>query len=81
MNTAPQLVAAADELEVVGEVVTGLGFGHAGQGVAEHDPLVEGGERLIRPGARLREDVPTQPYWSSCLSMSTRTSSARRLTS
>ena len=41
---AEQLVAAANELDVVAEVVLGLGLGHAGQGVAEHDPLVEGGE-------------------------------------
>jgi len=41
---AEQWVAAADELEVVGEVVAGLGFGHAGQCVAQRDPLVEGGE-------------------------------------
>jgi hypothetical protein len=31
-------------VEAVGEVVPGLGFGHAGQGVAQRDPLVEGGE-------------------------------------
>ena len=29
---------------MVGEVVAGLGFGHAGEGVSKHDPLVEGGE-------------------------------------
>ena len=36
--------------EVVGEVVAGLGFGHAGQGVAQRDPLVQCGKapRLIR---------------------------------
>src|SRR5450756_2120500 len=39
--------------EVVGEVVPGLGFGHAGQGAAQRDPLVEGGE-----GAEF--DPPTQ---------------------
>ena len=38
---------------MVGEVVPGLGFGHAGQGVAQRDPLVEGGE-----GAEF--DPPTQ---------------------
>ncbi len=28
----------------MGEVVAGLVLGHAGQGVAQRDPLVEGGE-------------------------------------
>src|SRR6478735_540016 len=41
---AEQLVAAADQLEVMCQVVPGLGVGHAGQRVAQRDPLVQGGE-------------------------------------
>ena len=52
---AEQLVAAADELEVVGDVVAGLGLGHSRQGVAEHDPLVQGGEAAeLDPSAQGR---------------------------
>src|SRR5450759_4907129 len=51
--SSENMVGSAGEFEVVGEVVPGLGFGHAGQGVAQRDPLVEGGE-----GAEF--DPPTQ---------------------
>ena len=39
-----QGVGAAGEGEMVGDVAGGLGQVHAGQGVAQGDALVEGGE-------------------------------------
>ena len=39
-----QRVGAAGELEVVGDVVAGLGLAHGRHGVAQRDALVEGGE-------------------------------------
>ena len=41
---AEQRVGSAGELEMVADVAGGLLAGHAGHGVADGDPLVEGGE-------------------------------------
>src|ERR1700751_23570 len=39
-----ELVGAAGEFEVVGDVAAGLGGGHAGHGVAQRGPLLERGQ-------------------------------------
>jgi hypothetical protein len=41
---AEQRVRAAGDLHVVRDVVTGLFRCHAGQGVADRDPLIQRGE-------------------------------------